>query len=471
MKRLLYFAACILFLTQVQANEPVARLDSLMDLFHNHNNFTGSVLVAKNGEILYAKGFGYANIEHRIENAPCMKYRIASISKQFTAMLILQKVSEGSMRLDATVAEYIPDYPQPQGDVITIHHLLSHTSGMPHYAGIPGFFPLYGRQFFEHRDFVELFWDLELMWNPGERYSYSSFGYYLLGYILEEVSGKKFNDLLAERVLNPLQMYDSGIEDHRSIMMNRAEGYDFLLDGFIRAEFRDLSTALATGDMYTTPHDMVLWDAALREHSLLDSEHQELLFRPNLNGYAYGWNVGYRTINNTDSVYFQQHTGGTNGFTSIGTRLPEDGYYILVFCNTRPGEIRPIERNIVRILYGEEIDFSRSITLATARILESEGLDPALEYLRLQLDTNGEPQTGLQHISTLGRDLLWLNRYGEAIAFFSLGTSLFPGSAQAEMMLGDAHRAAGQEEEAVKAYARALLINPQHRGSLQRLGQ
>lgn len=470
MKRLIIILAAFLFAFQASGNDTVHRLDSLMNLFHNHNNFSGSVLVAQHGEILFAGGYGYANIEHRIVNTGQMKYRIASISKQFTAMLIMQKVSEGKMELDATVRTYIPDYPSPQGDVMTIHHLLSHTSGMPHYAGIPNFFPLYGRQLFEHRDFVELFWDLDLMWEPGERYSYSSFGYYLLGYILEEVSGQRFADLLQEKILHPLGMYDTGIEDHRQILMNRATGYDFLLDGFIRAEFRDMSTALATGDMYTTPLDMVLWDDALRNYTLLDKKYQDLIFKPNLNGYAYGWNVGHRKINENDSIYFQQHTGGTNGFTSIGTRLPEDGYYILVFCNTRPGEIRPIEQNIVRVLYNEEIQFTPSVNIAAARILETEGLQQSLDFLT-ELSKGNHQQNGfsLSPINTIVSQLIGLHRTYEAIAFAKLGVRLFPESAPAYMLLGDAYRADQQEEEAIRSYARALLINPSHRQSILRI--
>lgn len=472
-------------------NELTPRLDSVMELFHQHNNFNGAVLVAQNGEILFAEGYGYANMEHGIPNGPDMKYRIASNAKQFTSMLVLQKVAEGKMSLDSTINAYIPDYPSPQGDIITIHHLLTHTSGMPHYAGIPDFFPRFGRQLFEHRDFVELFWDLELLTDPGENYSYSSFGYYLLGYILEEVSGKKFHELLDERILHPLGMYDTGIEDHRQILENRAHGYDMVLDGFLRAYFRDLSTALATGDMYTTPLDMVKWDQALREYSLLEEEYQDLIFEPELDGYGYGWRIGYMEIDDNDSLYYHEHTGGTNGFTSIGTRLPDDGYYILVYCNTRPGEIRPIRQQIVNVLYNKPIDFDRSVPIAAARILEEEGLQQSLDFLKelaaaSNAETGGnnaepggnntepggndmEDELTLNHIAQIGRDLMLLDRHREAVDFYALATRLFPDSARAQMLLGDAWHAAGEKENAVTAYARALLLDPSHNATIRRL--
>ncbi len=451
-------------------NDPATRLDSLMTLFHNHNNFNGAVLIAREGEVLFAEGYGYANMEHGIPNGPGMKYRIASNAKQFTSMMVMQKVAKGTMSPDSTINTYIPDYPSPQGEIITIHHLLTHTSGMPHYAGIPNFFPRFGRQAFDHRDFVELFWDLELIAEPGEKYSYSSFGYYLLGYILEEVSGKEFHELLDERILDPLEMQDTGIEDHRQIIENRAYGYDMVLDGFLRAYFRDLSTALATGDMYTTPFDMVKWDRALREYTLLDKEYQDLIFEPELDGYGYGWRIGHMDIDENDSLYYHEHTGGTNGFTSIGTRLPDDAYYIVVYCNTRPGEIRSIRTQIVNILYDKEIEFNPSIPIAAARILEEEGLHASLDYLEEPGDDDeGEDGLELNHITRIGRDLMQLDRNSEAVAFYELGTRIFSDSARAQLLLGDAWDAAGEEEKAVTAYARALLLDPSHEATLQRL--
>lgn len=487
MKRLTILTLlCVLNLSAFAGmlSDPAPRLDSVMELFHQHNNFNGTVLVAQNGEVLFAKGYGYANMEHDIPNGPDMKYRIASNAKQFTSMLVMQQVAEGNMSLDSTINTYIPDYPSPQGEIITIHHLLTHTSGMPHYAGIPDFFPRFGRQLFEHKDFVELFRELELMTEPGENYSYSSFGYYLLGYILEEVSGKKFDELLDERILHPLGMSDTGIEDHRKIIENRAHGYDMVLDGFLRAYFRDLSTALATGDMYTTPFDMVKWDQALREYSLLDKEYQDLIFEPELDDYGYGWRIGHKQMNENDSLYYHEHTGGTNGFTSIGTRLPDDGYYILVYCNTRPGEIRPIRQQIVNVLYGKEVEFDRSIPIAAARILEEEGLQQSLDFLK-ELAAAGNAEAGgnstkassndvedeleLSNIAQIGSDLMQLDRNEEAVDYFSLGTRLFPESARAQMLLGDAWHAAGEKDNAVTAYARALLLDPTHNGTLQRL--
>ncbi|HSV88637.1 MAG TPA: serine hydrolase [Bacteroidales bacterium] len=488
MKRFLtiLFIQTVIISVAVSAG-PSQRIDSLMKLYHEHNNFYGAVLVAKNGEVLFSGGYGLANIEHGVPNTPNTRFRIASISKQFTAMLVLQQVAAGNMELSDPIRRFIPDYPAPQGDIITIHHLLSHTSGFPHYAGIPDFFQLYGRREFTHREFVELFWDLDLLFEPGTRFNYSSFGFYLLGYILERVTDKQFPQLLREKILAPLGMNATGIVDHEEILPNKASGYDLILNGFQMAEFRDLSTALATGDMYTSPLDMVKWDRALRQYTLLDKELQDRKFDTVKSGFGYGWVMGYHSITENDSVFFQRHTGGTNGFTSIGTRLLPDGYYILVFCNTRPGEIRPVERDIIRILYGHEPQFRPSSAIKAARLLESQGKEAAINFLRTtavtgnpdQQNEEGEEQlaplgglrfeTRVADILQVGNDLIRVGRNEEAITFMRLATEKYPESVPAWLALGDRYHAAGKKYLAIQAYARALTINPEHRGALERI--
>jgi len=465
---------------------PIQQIDSLMRLFHEHNNFHGTVLVAKNGEVVFSRGYGLANMEHGVPNTPNTKFRIASISKQFTAMLIMQQVQAGNMSLSDPIRRFIPDYPAPQGDIITIHHLLSHTSGFPHYAGIPDFFRLYGRRNFEHREFVELFWDLDLLFEPGTRFHYSSFGFYLLGYILERAMDKPFSQILREQILAPLGMNATGIVDHEEILPNKASGYNRVLDGFQLAEFRDLSTALATGDMFTSPMDMVKWDRALRENTLLNKKLQDIKFTPVKSGFGYGWMMGYHRITENDSIFFQRHTGGTNGFTSIGTRFPNEGYYILVFCNTRPGEIRPVENNIIRILRGLEPQFRPSSAIKAARLLERQGKEAALNFLK-ETVISGNPdqeireehplekikelrfETRLTDILQVGNDLLRLERNEEAIAFLKLATEKFPNSVPAWLAMGDGYHAAGKRNQAIQAFARVLVLDPDHRGALERI--
>lgn len=475
MKRLSAIIAILLWVPGVLSASDIAdNLNKLMDLYEKHNLFQGTVLVAHHGEVIFSRGMGLANMEHGVPNTPETKFRIASISKQFTAMIVLQLVSEGKMDLHASIRTYIPDYPAPQGDVITIHHLLSNTSGMPHYAGIPDFFPTYGRQAFDHRTFVELFWNLDLLFEPGSQYSYSSFGFYLLGYVLETIEDKPMTDILRERIFDKLDMHDTGVVDHRSILSHAAYGYDFLLNGFLTAEYRDLSTALATGDMYTTALDMVRWDRALANYTLLDKTYQDKMFVANHNGYGYGWVVGNHRLNENDSIYFQQHTGGTNGFTSIATRLPDDGYYILVFCNTRPGEIRQAEQGIVRILYGKTPEFRPSLPIAAASILDESGLEACLAFLEALYREELDPAMpefilNAEEWSRLTMEFLRAGRVHESLQISRLGYELYPQSPQVLTALGDALLRSEYRDEAIRAYARALDLKPSYTPALERM--
>ncbi len=470
MKQFILLLAALVIATAGFSQRVVQQIDELVNDYHEHNNFNGAVVVARDGEILYARGFGYANYELGVENTPDTRFRIASVSKQFTAMLVMQKVAEGKMDLHSSIGDYFPGYPEPHASKITIHHLLSHTSGMPHYAAIPEFFPDYSRQPWDHADFIKLFWDLDLQSEPGERYSYSSFGYYLLGHILELVSGKDFDKLLEERILHPLGMYDTGIDGHISILKNRANGYDHSLASLLNAEFRDMSTALATGDMYTTVNDIVLWDKALYDNTLLDDKHQSLIFSPNLSNYGYGWFIRHNEINDDLTLLTHSHSGGTNGFNCLTTRLPEDRYLITVLSNARPGPTTSITNNIINILYDQPVDFSRSSAIATSRVLEEEGVDNAVEYFRYLF--NNHPDTYDVRTGQLSRivsDLIGLDRAEEAVDFAKLAVEFEPESANAYMLAGGAYQAAGDNRKAVENYAKGLLIDPGHRGILGRL--
>lgn len=470
MKQFLLLFASLLVAVAGYSQTVVQQIDELVNDYHDHNNFNGAVVVAQDGKILYAGGFGYANYELGVENTPETKFRIASVSKQFTSMLVMQMVAEGKMELQATIGDYFPGYPEPQASKVTIHHLLSHTSGFPHYAAIPGFFPDHSRQPWTHSDFVKLFWELELQSEPGERYSYSSFGYYLLGHILELVSGKDFDTLLEERILHPLGMYDTGIDDHISIMKNRANGYNHSLASLLNAEFRDMSTALATGDMYTTVNDIVIWDKALYDNTLLDDKYQSLIFTPNLSSYGYGWFIRQNEINDDLTLLTHSHSGGTNGFNCLTTRLPEEKYLITVLSNARPGPTTSITNNIINILYDQPVEFSRSSAIATARIMEEEGAEKAVEHFRdLYHNHSGTYDVRAGQLSRLVSDLIGLERAEEAVEFGKLAVELDPESANAYMVAGGAYQSAGEREKAVEHYAKGLLLDPSHRGILNRL--
>jgi D-alanyl-D-alanine carboxypeptidase len=196
------------------------RIDEYVTAHVKVNDFSGTVLLAKDGKPLFVKGYGYANREWQIPNAPHTKFRIGSITKQFTSMLIMQLREQGKLKLEDSVCLYVarcPDTWKP----VTIHHLLTHTSGIPTYTGLPAW---RAKNMVPHTteqvmDYVR---DLPLQWTPGERYAYNNSGYYLLGMVIEKVTGRKYDAALTDMILAPLDLTDTGYDWPRDIIARHA---------------------------------------------------------------------------------------------------------------------------------------------------------------------------------------------------------------------------------------------------------
>ena len=189
-----------------------AKIDALIQQYVANRQFNGSVLVAEKGQIIFKKGYGMANMEWNIPNAPDTKFRLGSITKQFTAMLIMQLVEKGKLKLTGKVTDYLPDYPKATGDKITIHHLLTHTSGLSNYTNFPGFFEKQSRNPYTPEVFLKEFMNLPLDFEPGSKFSYSNSGYFLLGVIIEKVTGKSYAEVLKTNILAPAQLQDTGYD-------------------------------------------------------------------------------------------------------------------------------------------------------------------------------------------------------------------------------------------------------------------
>ena len=245
------------------------QLDKLLDQYVENGEFNGSVLVADQGKVMYKKGFGWANMEWDIKNKPNTKHRLGSISKQFTALLILQLAEAGKLDLHTPISTYLPNYPKDKGDKINTHHLLTHTSGIPNYTSFPGFFAKESRDPYSPIEFIKKFADKDLEFTPGEKFNYSNSGYFLLGVIIEKLSGKTYEQMLEDKIFTPLGMNDSGYDTHSAILKNRATGYEKAGNNFINSSYLDMSIPYAAGSLYATVEDLYLWDQALYDLSLI----------------------------------------------------------------------------------------------------------------------------------------------------------------------------------------------------------
>jgi len=329
-----------------------SRIDKIMQARHEGGDFNGTVLVARRGKIIYEHAFGPANREWNVANDLQTKFEIGSMTKQFTAMLVLQFVNERKLRLDGHVSEYLPYYRTDTGQRITISELLSHTSGIPNFINAPGFLdgPA-SRTHYSVQEFVQKYCSGDLRFAPGSKFEYSNSGYFLLGGILEQVSGKSYETLLQERIFQPLGMKDSGYAHSDAIIDHRAAGYERTSSGLRNARYYDMSIPYAAGALYSTVEDLFLWDQALYSERLLPASVRDLLFKPNLESYGYGWGL---LVPKAGSPYagesIPMHGGAIFGFQSVIVRIVQHRELIVLLDNTESPKLLEVAADIRRIL-------------------------------------------------------------------------------------------------------------------------
>lgn len=314
------------------------------------NDFSGTVLLAKDGKPLFVKGYGYANREWQIPNGPDTKFRIGSITKQFTSMLIMQLREQGKVKLEDSVCAYVarcPDTWKP----VTIHHLLTHTSGIPSYTGVAA---LSAKIMVPHTteqvmDYVR---DLPLEWTPGEHFAYNNSGYYLLGMVIEKITGKKYDAALQDMIFSPLDLSDTGYDWPGTIIPRRASGYQGRGAAVRNSPAIDMQQPYAAGAMYSTVLDLLRWEQMLYTEKLIPEASKKIMWTPVLSNYAYGW-IMYPASRATFGHARMQHGGVIHGFSTVLIRVPEVKLTAIVFSNNpAAGPAAPIGWDMLAIYYG-----------------------------------------------------------------------------------------------------------------------
>ena len=456
----------------VFAQDKATEIDKLMQLYYEYGRFNGTVLVAENGKIIFKKGYGLANMEWEIPNEPDTKMRLGSITKQFTSMIIMQLVEEDKIKLDAKMTEYLPAYREDTGEKITIHHLLTHTSGIPSYTSLPGFFKDISRDPYPVDEFVKKFCSGDLEFRPGSQYKYNNSGYFLLGAIIEKVTAKTYETVLHERILNPLGMNDTGYDHHEPILPNRATGYEKRMNGYVNSPFLDMSLPYAAGAMYSTVLDLYKWDQALYTDKLLSKQNKEIMFTPFLSNYAYGWGVSKMGLaDSDDSIKVISHGGGINGFNTLISRLVEDKHLIVLLNNTGGTELASMNTGIVNILYDKPYDLPRkSITDAIFKTIMESGIETAVnQYHELKKNSPTDYNYQEAELNRLGYIMLSMEKLNEAIEVFKLNVEAYPEASNTYDSLGEAYMISGQKELAIKNYEKSLELNPKNTNAVEML--
>jgi CubicO group peptidase (beta-lactamase class C family) len=450
---------------QSQAQK-VAKIDEMMTLANKYRIFNGSVLVAEKGKVIYKKGFGLANMEWNIPNTPETRFRLGSITKQFTATLILQLVEQGKLKLDGKLSDYLPDYRKDVGEKVTLHQLLNHTSGIPSYTSLPGYFNDVSRNPYSVGEFVKKHASNNLEFEPGSKYSYNNSGYFLLGAIIEKVTGQPYERVLKEKIFDPLGMKNTGYDHYATILEKRASGYVKTSDGYLNAPYLDMSLPYAAGSLYSTVDDLYLWDQALYTDRLLSAQSKELMYKPNLENYAYGWVITKAKLGTgTETVPSIGHNGGINGFSTLLLRYPLQKNLIVMLDNTSQGaSLDRLAQGITNILYNQPYDLPRMPLASVLRkTIEEKGIDAGVaQYRDLKAHQANIYEFGEPELNQLGYQLLQAKKLKEAIEIFKLNVEAYPQGFNTYDSLGEAYLVSGDNELAIKNYKRSLEVNPQN---------
>lgn len=333
-RQLLQTTLCSFFLLislNLTAQNLEQEVDAILSEQYEQNGPGATALIYKNEEVIYRKGFGYANLELGVKMQPEHVFEIGSITKQFTAIAILMLEEQGKLKVEDEITKFIPDYPT-NGKTITIHQLLNHTSGIKSYTAMESFREK-ARVDLTPTELIDVFKNEPMDFDPGEQYRYNNSGYILLGHIIEVVTGAPYEEFVQENFFDKLGMKNSHYGSHGKIIKNRAYGYQDR-EGYVNADYLSMTLPYAAGSLMSNIDDLLIWQKALNTHQLISKEtYDKAINGSTLNngekiGYGYGLQAG--TIQGSKSI---SHGGGIFGYTTQGIYLPEEDVFVSVLTN------------------------------------------------------------------------------------------------------------------------------------------
>ena len=331
-----------------QSSPDIPRMELVIQSFVSDQHFMGSILVARGNEVILDKGYGFANLEWEVPNSPSSKFRLGSITKQFTAASILLLEERGKLSINDPVKKYMSDAP-PAWDKITIYNLLTHTSGIPSFTTFPDYASLEPFTTTPEQ-LVKRFRDKPLDFQPGEKFSYSNSGYVLLGYLIEKISGESYEKFVQDNIFTPLGMKNSGYDSNSAIIPHRAAGYSPGPNGPENAGYINMRVPLSAGGLYSTTDDLLRWEQALFGGKLLSPASLQKMTTPFKDDYACG--LGVHTVNGRKVI---EHGGGIEGFNTMLAYYPEDKLTVVVLSNMNGPATPGIASKLAALAHGEKV--------------------------------------------------------------------------------------------------------------------
>jgi CubicO group peptidase (beta-lactamase class C family) len=352
-----------------RSDDLAARLDRIFAEAYPVTGPGAAVIVVQDGKSILRRGYGLANIELSVPITPEMVFRIGSVTKQFTAAAILKLVEAGKVSLSDEIGRFLPDFPT-RGRKVTVEQLLTHTSGIKSVTGMPSWSPRM-REDWTPAQLIAFFQNEPFDFEPGTKWKYNNSGYHLLGAIIERVSGKKYEDFLAEAIFRPLGLERTRYGSDAPIIPGRVEGYQRTSSGVVNAPYLSMSQPYAAGALVSTVDDLARWQAALDSNGFLSAESRRRMWAPvtlpdgTATRYGFGWGTW-----SYERHAVVEHGGAINGFVSANMRWPDDHIYVAVLSNaTGPGrDPRMLALRAASLVAGVPADDRKAATLTPAAL-------------------------------------------------------------------------------------------------------
>lgn len=343
--------------------ELFGKIDKLLATVYKSNETGATALIARKGTVIYKKAMGMANLELNVPMQIDNVFRIGSISKQFTAVAILQLLEKGKLDLQDDIKKFIPDYPT-HGYTITVEQLLNHTSGIKSYTNMNEWDDQVRRKDFTPAALVDYFKNQPMDFAPGTKWDYNNSGYILLGFIIEKVSGKTYPEYIVDNIFKPLGMANSYYGDHIPLIKNRVSGYEPAKDSVANTDFLSMTQPYAAGSLLSTVEDLFKWHQAVHSYKLVKKEILDKAFVSSklINGkstnYGYGWFMG--NLQGSPTI---EHGGGINGSLTNAIYLPKEDVFVTVFSNCTCKPPSEVSTKIAGLLINKPFGEHKEITL------------------------------------------------------------------------------------------------------------
>lgn len=461
--------------TSIQ-DKSIQTIVQIAESYGEKRHFSGNILIGQGDSIIFKKSYGYSDLTSKTLNRNDTKFRLASISKQFTAVAILVLEQNGKLNLDEPIDRYTSRLEPNLAGKITLNQILSHSSGLGRDIESLTEKRL-GQSFISLDEIINLINQSDLIFQPGKKWSYSNLGYTVAAAIIEDVTNLPFGEAMQQLIFEPLQMLNTGHETSEKIINNMANGYVNLPEGLINARYEDKSYVIGAGSIYSTMDDLFIWSRAVMSDNFLSKQNRKKLLKRQAGRYSYGWFVDtyvWPPVNKKTQATNIHHDGGCPGFSSKISILTKHDIVVIMLSNKLPTPLNELSNKLTNISVGFEDESlaKEDGTMDFFKVLLNQPADSVIALEALwKAQGNRLYIPNKQDIFLTGRAYIDSENFEAAIKVMDYLIEVYPKWDYPYLFKGFTMEKLEQTSEAVKLYQKVLEINPSQSNALSRLNR